>query len=80
MRTVAAIDVIRFGLYRDRRRMRQGFRRAMPRSTGALALDSARLTLTQVGADGRFPTPSVDVRHHSMVRGAPRVNARGSSG
>jgi len=38
-----AIDVIRFGLHRDLRKMRQDFKRATPRSTGARAAASARV-------------------------------------
>lgn len=48
VRTAAAIDVIRFGLHRALRKIRQDFRRATPLSTGARALDSARLTVCWV--------------------------------
>jgi hypothetical protein len=41
--TAAEIDVIRFGLHRDLRKIRQDFSRATPRSTGARAVASARL-------------------------------------
>lgn len=44
-----AIDVIRFGLHRDLRKMRQDFKRAMPRPTGARAAASARLRVFSVG-------------------------------
>lgn len=43
-----AIDVIRLGLHRDLRKIRQDFNRAMPRSTGARAADSARLRVFSV--------------------------------
>jgi len=43
-----AIDV-RFGLHRDLRKIRQDFKRATPRSTGALAAARARLTVLSVG-------------------------------
>jgi hypothetical protein len=52
-RTAAAIDVIRFGLHRDRRKMRQDFSRATPRPAGARAADSARLTVCWVGVSSR---------------------------
>ncbi|MEY9997202.1 hypothetical protein ABIE67_009234 [Streptomyces sp. V4I8] len=42
------MDVIRFGLHRALRTMRQDFRRATPRSTGARAAESARLTVRWV--------------------------------
>ncbi len=45
VRTSAAIDVIRFRLHRAPRKIRQDFSRATPRSTGARAADSARLTV-----------------------------------
>jgi hypothetical protein len=41
VRMAAAIDVIRFKLHRDTRKIRQDFRRAIPRSTGARAWASA---------------------------------------
>lgn len=44
-----AIDVMRLGLHRDRRKMRQDFRRATPRSTGARASASALLRVFSVG-------------------------------
>ena len=53
VRTAAAIDVIRFGLHRDLRKMRQDFSRATPRSTGARAADSARLAVCWVGVSSR---------------------------
>ena len=53
VRTAAAIDVIRFGLHRDLRKIRHDFSRAMPRSTGARAADSARLTVCWVGVRSR---------------------------
>ena len=37
------IDVLRLGLHRDLRKVRQAFRIATPRSTGARAAASARL-------------------------------------
>ncbi|CAM5624498.1 hypothetical protein SVIOM74S_04160 [Streptomyces violarus] len=39
---------MRFGLHRDLRKMRQDFRRATPRSTGARAAAKARLTVFSV--------------------------------
>jgi hypothetical protein len=47
------IDVIQFRLHRDLRKMRQDSRRATPRSTGARAADSARLTACWVGVSSR---------------------------
>lgn len=44
-----AIDVMRLGLHRDLRKMRQVLRCATPRSTGARAADSARLRVFSVG-------------------------------
>lgn len=41
VRTALAIDVMRLGLHRDLRKMRQDFSRAAPRSTGARAAASA---------------------------------------
>ncbi|ARZ71945.1 transposase [Streptomyces albireticuli] len=49
VRTAAAIADIRFGLYRALRKIRQDFRRATPRSTGARAAESVRLTVCWVG-------------------------------
>lgn len=49
VRTAAAIDFMRLGLTRDRRKMRQDFSRAIPRSTGARARANARLTVRWVG-------------------------------
>ncbi|GGS67457.1 hypothetical protein GCM10010253_47930 [Streptomyces badius] len=43
-----AIDVMRFGLHRDLRKMRQDFSRATPRSTGARAPARARLRVFSV--------------------------------
>jgi hypothetical protein len=43
------IDIIRFGLVRDLRKIRQDFSRAIPRLTGAVAWASARLTVRWVG-------------------------------
>lgn len=48
VRTALAIDVMRFGLHRDLRKIRQDFRRATPRSTGARAAARARLTVFSV--------------------------------
>lgn len=45
VRTAAATDDIRFGLHRALRKIRHDFSRATPRSTGARAADSARLTV-----------------------------------
>jgi hypothetical protein len=53
VRTAAAIDVIRFGLRRTLRKIRHDFSRATPRSTGARAADSARLTVRCVGMRSR---------------------------
>jgi hypothetical protein len=53
VRTAAAIDVIRFRLLRDLRKMCQDFSRAAPRSTGARAADSVRLTVCRVGVSSR---------------------------
>lgn len=53
VRIAAAIDDIRFGLHRDLRKIRHDFSRAMPRSTGARAADSARLTVCWVGVRSR---------------------------
>jgi hypothetical protein len=44
VRTAAAMSVMRFGLQRLRRKIRQDFRRATPRSAGARAWASARFT------------------------------------
>ncbi len=44
-----AIDVMRFGLHRDLRKIRQDSKRATPRSTGARAAARARLTVFSVG-------------------------------
>lgn len=44
-----AIDVIRFGRHRDLRKLRQDLSRAIPRSTGARDVASARLTVRCVG-------------------------------
>jgi hypothetical protein len=49
VRTALAIDVMRLGLHRDRRKIRQDFSRAMPRSTGARAAARARLRVFSVG-------------------------------
>ncbi len=49
VRTARAIADIRFGLHRALRKIRQDFRRATPRSTGARAAESARLTVRWVG-------------------------------
>ncbi|SBU96725.1 hypothetical protein YW3DRAFT_05852 [Streptomyces sp. MnatMP-M77] len=43
------IDVMRLGLHRDLRKIRQDFRFATPRSTGARAATSARLRVFSVG-------------------------------
>lgn len=43
-----AIDVMRFGLQQDLRKMRHDFRRATPRSTGARAAARARLRVVSV--------------------------------
>jgi hypothetical protein len=43
-----AIDVMWFGLHRDLRKIRQDFRRAAPRSTGARAAAGARLAVFSV--------------------------------
>lgn len=43
-----AIDVMRFGLQQDLRKMRHDFRRATPRSTGARAAARARLRVVPV--------------------------------
>jgi hypothetical protein len=59
VRTAAAIDDIRFGLQRALRMIRQDFSRATPRSTGARAADSARLTVCRVGVR---PRPSGRLR------------------
>ena len=42
------IDVMRLGLHRDLRKIRQDFRRAMPRSTGARAAARARFRVSSV--------------------------------
>jgi hypothetical protein len=42
------IDVMRLGLQQDLRKIRQDFRRATPRSTGARAAARARLTVFSV--------------------------------
>lgn len=52
-RTAAAIDVIRFRLHRALRKIRHDFSRATPRSIGARAADSARLTVCCVGVRSR---------------------------
>ena len=44
-----AIDVMRLGLHRDLRKIRQDFKRATPRSTGARAAARARLAVFSVG-------------------------------
>lgn len=44
-----AIDVMRWGLQRDLRKIHQDFRQATPRSTGARAAARARLTAFSVG-------------------------------
>lgn len=49
MRTAWAIDVMRFGLQRDLRKIRQDLSRAMPRSTGARDVASARMIVRSVG-------------------------------
>ena len=48
VRTALAIGIMRFGLHRDLRRIRQDFRRATPRSTAARAAARARLTVFSV--------------------------------
>jgi len=53
VRMDAAIDDIRFGTHRDLRKIRHDLSRATPRSTGARAGDSARLTVCWVGARSR---------------------------
>lgn len=47
--TALAIDVMRLGLQRALRKIRQDFRRATPRSTDARAAARARLTVFLVG-------------------------------
>lgn len=49
VRMALAIDVIRFGLHRDLLKIRQDLSRAIPRSTGARDVASARLTVRSVG-------------------------------
>lgn len=53
VRTAAAIDDIRFGLQRAWWKIRQDFRRATPRSTGARVAESARLRVRWVGDRSR---------------------------
>lgn len=50
---VAEMDDIRLGLHRDLRKIRHDFSRVTPRSTDALATDSARLTVCWVGVRSR---------------------------
>lgn len=49
VRTAAAMSVMRFGLHRLQRKIRQDFRRATPHSTGARAWASARFSVRSVG-------------------------------
>lgn len=51
MKTASAIDHMRLGLHRDLLKTRQDFRLATPRSTGARAAESARLTVRRVCCD-----------------------------
>jgi hypothetical protein len=48
-----AIDVMRLGLQRDLWKIRQDFRQATPRSTGARAAARARLTVFSVEVSSR---------------------------
>lgn len=63
VRMALAIDVMRLGLHRDLRKIRQDFRLATPRSTGARAAASARLRVF-----------SVEVRSVSGLRLMPVVS------
>ena len=51
VRTASATDVMRLGLIRDLRKIRQDFSSAMPCSTGARDVASARLTVRCVGVN-----------------------------
>jgi hypothetical protein len=57
----AAMAVMRLGLHRARRKMRQDFSLAMLRSTGARAADSARLIVCWVVVRSRFGSRLIGV-------------------
>ena len=68
VRTAEVIDDIRFGLHRALQQI-EDFRRATPRSTGARAAESARLTVRWVGDNSRPDGRLTGVVTHGL---APR--------
>lgn len=58
----------RLGLQRDLRKIRQDFRQAMPRSTGARAAARARLTVFSVGVSSRRGLRLMPVVSQGTVR------------